>query len=434
MSKINCHLTLKKIYLLLPFILLLAGCPSADNKPEPIAPEARAGEKPQETKALPRKPRQDGSVLEVMIPDVPELSGNFWAGDLICLPPAFKISIRSLEPKTEISFLPENSKTKGANTWKESGGTFGSETKNQLKLFAPQLPGTRARIKLTNPVSPDPVFFPVLILHEATITVRASSKNWRLCIGDNPMGTWPNPRNSSSWRVRQHAANYKPPRFWLKISPTNQNLNLAPHVKVGQMVGFVTEKKSGKAKRRHTNWFPPNHNFVYKLELLNRAMHKVSKIPFKNLSLNSGFRTPLYNRQIGGSSFSRHVYGDAADVIQDANNDDKCDDINGDGKINELDGLVLANQLRKIGGLEAGNHGGIGVYGFIGEKSCGSYCHFDARGYLTRWGSRYRGRRKIAFKWWPKAEYSEDEIPPPAFRNLPGVKYSHTIKKPSGSQ
>ena len=35
------------------------------------------------------------------------------------------------------------------------------------------------------------------------------------------------------------------------------------------------------------------------------------------LILNSAFRSPLHNRSVGGATFSRHIYGDAADIDVD---------------------------------------------------------------------------------------------------------------------
>ena len=46
----------------------------------------------------------------------------------------------------------------------------------------------------------------------------------------------------------------------------------------------------------------------------------------------SGYRTPFYNRSIGNQTrFSRHVYGDAADIYADDDGDGKMDDLDGDG-------------------------------------------------------------------------------------------------------
>ena len=40
------------------------------------------------------------------------------------------------------------------------------------------------------------------------------------------------------------------------------------------------------------------------------------------LVLNSAYRSPEHNRQVGGASYSRHLYGDAADIDVDQNRPD----------------------------------------------------------------------------------------------------------------
>jgi hypothetical protein len=143
------------------------------------------------------------------------------------------------------------------------------------------------------------------------------------------------------------------------------------------------------------------------------------RVRLKRLAVNSAFRTPVYNRQVGGSSFSRHIYGDAADVMVDEDGDEVCDDVNGDGRVDEKDGLVIGNVVRQLQGSGQIAPGGIGVYGFDGQDSARSYVHFDLRGYVTRWGTVYRGGRRLALEWWPESEYREDQEPPPEFRDPP---------------
>ena len=71
----------------------------------------------------------------------------------------------------------------------------------------------------------------------------------------------------------------------------------------------------------------------------------------------SGFRAPYYNDKIvaeGAASASRHQYGDAADVIIDANGDGRMDDLNHDGRLDLSDTQVI---------LRVGRAGGEGVSG-----------------------------------------------------------------------
>lgn len=35
----------------------------------------------------------------------------------------------------------------------------------------------------------------------------------------------------------------------------------------------------------------------------------------KAITINSGYRTPAYNKKIGGATYSQHMYGTAADIV-----------------------------------------------------------------------------------------------------------------------
>jgi Peptidase M15 len=400
-------------YFLSLITLLLAGCSSATEAPAPAPPPGGTdGAKTGATTRTAMNPK-DGALLEVLIKGVPELSGRFWKSDVLLLPPAYSVKVRCLTHPTFLSVKP-------AAEWRKSGGSLPSAGDKDAGwvLFTPQTPGSCFTIH--QPLGTGKVAaFKVYILHEAAVVKNKKNGTWRLRVDKSVIGTYPNPITAKSWRVRMHSRLFAPPRFWMRITPKNQRELLAPHVQMGQMVGYITNKDKTKPKRRHTNWFPPNRPLVYKLELLTRELLS-RKVKLTRLAVNSGFRAPFYNRRIGGSSFSRHIYGDAADVMVDEDGDEVCDDINADGKADHRDGLVIGQALRA---LEKAGHvkvGGIGVYGFDGKDSVKSYSHFDSRGYLTRWGTVYRGKRRRLLEWWPAAEYREDQEAPLKFRDPPG--------------
>ncbi len=412
-------------------LLLAAGCPPAGEPAIPEPPNGGAAEQPVKppAKKPPVKPAGTptyGTVLKVAVAGAPELSGSFWPGDAVCLPPACKVTITAGGTTGEWRLA-------GEDTWRKAGGTFTRDKQSGVGIFTPQLADEGFRLSCTRLVAGAPdsppgkdlqrvaMSFPLVILQEADVKKDPRRGTWTVTVEGRRMGTWPNPEKAKSWRVRKHKHLFAPPRFWMKITPKNQKLLLAPHVTVGQMVGYVTTKDKKKPKRRHTSWFPPNRHLVWKLEMLSREL-LAGKVRLKRLAINSGFRTPYYNRRVGGGGYSRHIYGDAADVMIDEDGDEVCDDITGDGKADEKDGLVIGRALRKLEAARLVRVGGIGVYGFDGPESCRSYVHFDARGYVTRWGTlRKRGRRRT-LEWWPPAEYKEDEEPPPEFRDPPGKK------------
>lgn len=93
------------------------------------------------------------------------------------------------------------------------------------------------------------------------------------------------------------------------------------------------------------------------------------------LRLMSAYRTPSYNRSIGNkTSHSRHIHGDAADVL--------ADDFNRDGKIDKRDAQILMNAVNKLD-ASATFRGGASMYPPNGSH--GWFVHTDTRGKATRW-------------------------------------------------
>lgn len=57
----------------------------------------------------------------------------------------------------------------------------------------------------------------------------------------------------------------------------------------------------------------------------------------KAITINSGYRTPAYNKKIGGATYSQHMYGTAADIV-----------VSG---VKPSDVYAYANGLLKAGGV-----------------------------------------------------------------------------------
>lgn len=85
--------------------------------------------------------------------------------------------------------------------------------------------------------------------------------------------------------------------------------------------------------------------------------------------VSSGFRPPTYNKRVGGKPKSRHLHGQAIDIL--------ILDINKDGRSNKKDVdlaySILDQQIVREGG-------GLGRY-----KSNKRMLHLDCRGYRARW-------------------------------------------------
>ena len=99
----------------------------------------------------------------------------------------------------------------------------------------------------------------------------------------------------------------------------------------------------------------------------------------------SGYRTPYYNRKIGNVKYSRHVYGDAADIFIDGDGDGRMDDVNADGVVDRGDIQLfydIANRFKDA--RTASDYvGGLGLY--KNNARHGGFVHVDTRGYRARW-------------------------------------------------
>lgn len=84
----------------------------------------------------------------------------------------------------------------------------------------------------------------------------------------------------------------------------------------------------------------------------------------------NGHRHPHYNEVVGGAKLSRHIKGEAVDIV--------VGDINGNGLTNKEDKDIVLNILEK---KVIGNEGGIGLY--PGTDNV----HYDVRGHRARWNS-----------------------------------------------
>ena len=102
----------------------------------------------------------------------------------------------------------------------------------------------------------------------------------------------------------------------------------------------------------------------------------------------SGFRTPQYNalgvgRKGGRARDSRHMYGDASDMIVDADGDGCMDDLNHDGRVNLADAKVLFAAAEAVEAAHPELVGGLSAY--PATSAHGPFVHIDARGVRARW-------------------------------------------------
>ena len=174
-------------------------------------------------------------------------------------------------------------------------------------------------------------------------------------------------------------ARYAAPAGLIPVTPENQFTHVSKHFRLAD---FVTHDQQ-EVWPKYLALRPP---LVDKLELISEELGRRG-LP-DHLHIMSGFRTPQYNAQGvgpkgGRASHSRHMYGDAADIYVDANDDGVMDDLNHDGKITVADARVLFALAEQIEAQHPDLVGGISAY--PANAAHGPFVHVDVRGVRARW-------------------------------------------------
>ncbi len=192
-------------------------------------------------------------------------------------------------------------------------------------------------------------------------------------IGDFRIGLYPPQREGADTA-------YAPPGHLLRVTPHNQELRVSPHFTVRQ---FLCKQAGGWPK-----YIVPSERLYAYLESL-LAMLRHRGIDVDTLTVMSGYRTPSYNASLGNVRYSRHIYGDAADIFIDADDDGRMDDLDGNGIVDFNDAQLFADWIREWR-LSAGNDGlpgGMGIY--AANEWRGPFVHVDLRGSEANWSSRH---------------------------------------------
>jgi len=158
------------------------------------------------------------------------------------------------------------------------------------------------------------------------------------------LGSYPNPQHAPKSGLYPH------PESLVELHKHNLSEPISSHFNLGQ---FMCKQSAGWPR-----YAVIKRPLVLMLEnivtLLNRKGIRAS-----TLSVLSGYRTPVYNAGLDNVAYSRHIYGDAADIYVDADGDGFMDDLNGDGLVSVKDAQLLANLIAT---LPDAQQSGIGVY------------------------------------------------------------------------
>ncbi len=210
-------------------------------------------------------------------------------------------------------------------------------------------------------------------------------KPWREKLGsfvnNYEVGRWPGER-------RAMPDNYENPIGFIEVTPENVDLRLSTHF---TLRSFVTHDQ----ERVWPKYVVMREELLDKLELVLSTL-QVQGVPTRNVVVLSGFRTPQYNARAsveGAAYASRHQFGDAADVIIDANGDGRMDDLNRDGVVDFMDTDVVNRAVEIVERKHPDLVGGLGLYRAMGPS--GPFAHIDVRGTRARWNNLRSRRARV---------------------------------------
>lgn len=170
---------------------------------------------------------------------------------------------------------------------------------------------------------------------------------------------------------------YAMPRGLVEVTRANLGTWVSPHFRLAQFVG--------KQESDYPKYLVLNTRLLLKLETVLEELDGRG-IKADTLFVMSGYRTPFYNAAIGNrTKYSRHSYGDAADVFVDRDNNGRMDDITGDGKADLRDALLIYGMVEELAKDTWFQpfEGGLGIY--PPNPRFGPMVHMDTRGEKTRW-------------------------------------------------
>jgi len=204
------------------------------------------------------------------------------------------------------------------------------------------------------------------------------------------LGYWP------AERTPTRDPSYANPRGFYVVTPASYHHPVSRHFTLGE---FTMRDGAARTGESYLVLQP------VLLEKLERVVTELRRrgIPNADLRVLSGFRAPRYNGGVEGAApSSRHQFGDAVDVVVDANGDGRMDDVNHDGRVDRVDLYLFADAVERVERDVPGLIGGLGMYDATGPS--GPFLHIDVRGRAARWGTALRGApRAEPTPWWARS-------------------------------
>lgn len=169
---------------------------------------------------------------------------------------------------------------------------------------------------------------------------------------------------------------YAKPKGLIEVTEANQFTNISPNFTLSD---FVCKQEGSFPK-----YVLIRSKLILKLEYIHRLLRSkgISLTKFKFIS---AYRTPFYNKSIGNVKNSRHIYGGAADIYIDEDNNGRMDDLNKDGKLDQNDAEYLYRLIdeQHTKGEYKEYIGGLGKYKRTSAHP--AFIHIDTRGFKARW-------------------------------------------------
>jgi uncharacterized protein YcbK (DUF882 family) len=290
----------------------------------------------------------------------------------------------------------------GSLTAPDFSGVAGTDSTVALPTVPDSLLGRSRQLRFASLTAAEADGFPGLlatfgdtIIHTpGTFTVMRDSQPFRFFImrpfgqkrgemlGAYRLGLWPAER----WMM---AENYLNPDGFVEVNAGEEDVRLSAHFRLGD---FLTRDRQSMWPR----FVVLEERLIDKLELV-LAELRARGIDSRRVVVLSGFRAPYYNDlriDEGAARASRHQFGDAADLIIDADGDGRMDDVNRDRRRDLRDlaaiGAAVAAVERRFPDLV----GGLGTYAAMGPS--GPFAHIDVRGTSARWERAQSARRDTA--------------------------------------
>jgi hypothetical protein len=198
-------------------------------------------------------------------------------------------------------------------------------------------------------------------------------------LGAYRLGLWPAER----WMM---ADNYLNPDGFVEVHEKDAGMQLSEHFRLGD---FLTRDRQNSWPR----FVVLEERLIDKLELVLQELRSQG-IDISRVVVLSGFRAPYYNDlriDEGAARASRHQFGDAADLIIDADNDGRMDDLDRDGRLDLRDLNAIGAAVAVVERDHPELIGGLGTYAAMGPS--GPFAHIDVRGTSARWERANSARR-----------------------------------------